>query len=761
MAADLLRPVHDATRGKDGFVCLEVSPDLAHDAPGTIAEAHRLWARTARSNVMIKVPATREGLLAIEALTAEGINVNVTLLFGLPRYAEVADAYLSGLEARAAKGADLRSISSVASFFLSRVDVLMHPRLEALGGHDERAKLLAGEIAVASAKVAYRMFRELFGGERFARLAARGARAQRLLWASTGTKNPAYSDVKYVDALIGPDTVSTVPPETLEAYRRHGDPAPRLEQDVDAAAEALATLGKLGIDLGEACQRLEEEGLRKFREPWDRLRAAIEARRAACLSELGGSGGGETRTLAQRLAAVASRARFEDLSSDARAALCLHVLDALGCAIGALDAEPVAAVRAVVEELGGRPRCTLLGAGRSAPDRAALLQRRARPLPRFQRLLPGEERDLPPERRPRGSARRRRVRRRERPRVSRPRSPSATRSSAASPTSRRSAIAGSTTRRRERMRSPRALSRALGLDAERTAHAIAIAGASLNALRVTRTGELSQLEGARIPQHGLVRDPRRVSRAGRHHRPARRLRGREGLHGGHRRAVPDRLGVGGARARAPHNYQALRRRDPRAIGDRGRPRAARSRRLRRRPRSSASRSRSSTSPTGSSAAAKRATRRRWQRGSRPTTRCLTWLPWPCSTASCYPEQYAPERIARADVQEPAPPRRRAARGGPLAPLPGRARVPSAALAARRRGSVRRKARLRRVLHTTCVVGRGPCEIRPAGRRRSRSRRHATRLPEAVRRLPELDAAALCALLARVRGAREEGSARAA
>src|SRR5271157_4326249 len=242
-AADLFRPIYDRLDGRDGFVSLEVSPKLAHDTAGTIAEARHLWTAVDRPNLFIKVPATREGLPAIRQLIGEGINVNITLLFGLPRYREVAEAYLSGLETLAARGKPLERVASVASFFLSRIDVLVDPMLEKLrlgGGPDAEAVAgLHGEVAIASAKVAYQIYQEIFGSERFQKLSRQGARTQRLLWASTGTKNPEYSDVKYVETLIGRGTINTIPLETLTAYRYHGKPASRLEEDTEEAYRVL------------------------------------------------------------------------------------------------------------------------------------------------------------------------------------------------------------------------------------------------------------------------------------------------------------------------------------------------------------------------------------------------------------------------------------------------------------------------------------------------------------------------------------------
>ena len=281
-AADLFRPLYDRSDGRDGFVSLEVNPRLAYDSYGTVAEARRLWAKLNRPNVMIKVPATFAGLPAIRRLIAEGINVNVTLLFDLGRYREVAQAYLSGLETRATRGQALDRVASVASFFLSRIDTLVDPMLERIvqrgGPHAQTAKALIGQSAIASAKIAYQIYRETFGGERFNKLAANGARTQRLLWASTSTKNPAYSDVKYVEPLIGPETVNTLPLETLTAYRDHGDPAPRLTDNVQEYRRVFARLPEVGIDMDAVMQQLEEEGVRKFVEPFDHLLATLEDR---------------------------------------------------------------------------------------------------------------------------------------------------------------------------------------------------------------------------------------------------------------------------------------------------------------------------------------------------------------------------------------------------------------------------------------------------------------------------------------------------
>lgn len=280
MVADLLRPTYERTDRQDGFVSLEVSPALAYDTTGTIEEARRLWSLVDRPNSMIKVPATVEGLPAIQQLTAEGINVNITLLFGLSRYREVAEAYLRGLESRAARGKNLEQQASVASFFLSRIDTLLDPALEKimLGGNSqaELARRIHGQVAVASAKVAYQIYREIFGGERFAKLAQSGARPQRLLWASTSTKNPAYVDTKYIEPLIGPDTINTLPVETLAAYRDHGRPQLSLEQNISRAYHTLSNLPSLGIDLNAVTQQLEQDGVEKFIAASERLLAALE-----------------------------------------------------------------------------------------------------------------------------------------------------------------------------------------------------------------------------------------------------------------------------------------------------------------------------------------------------------------------------------------------------------------------------------------------------------------------------------------------------
>jgi transaldolase len=284
-AAGEFMPLYDHTEGGDGFVSLEVSPHLAHDAEGTIAEGRRLWKALDRPNALIKVPATDEGLVAIRKLIGEGISVNVTLLFGLARYRQVVDAYLSGLEDRAAKVGGLRRVASVASFFVSRIDTLVDPMLDkvaAAGGPKANIPRSArGEVAIACAKMAYQIQKTTFASERFGKLLAQGAGIQRLLWASTGTKDPAYSDVKYVEALIGPETVDTAPLDTIDAYRDHGNPAQRLEENLEATASLMARLPEIGIDMDHVARQLEDEGVEKFKQPFDKLLKAIATKASA------------------------------------------------------------------------------------------------------------------------------------------------------------------------------------------------------------------------------------------------------------------------------------------------------------------------------------------------------------------------------------------------------------------------------------------------------------------------------------------------
>ncbi len=276
-AADLFRPQFDTSGGADGFVSHEVSPLLANDADATVAEARRLWSKLARPNVMIKVPGTCAGLAAIRELIAAGVNVNVTLLFGVDRYREVLDAFTTGLAQRAAAGAPLAGIASVASFFLSRIDTLVDRRLDAIG--TPAAAALRGQAAIASARLAYAHWRDAWlPSARWQALARAGAHPQRLLWASTSTKDKVYSPIKYVEALIGPDTINTLPLETIAVYHVHGAPQVRIGEEIDAARALPHRLAELGIDLASVADELERDGVRKFADAYEALLRAIEQR---------------------------------------------------------------------------------------------------------------------------------------------------------------------------------------------------------------------------------------------------------------------------------------------------------------------------------------------------------------------------------------------------------------------------------------------------------------------------------------------------
>lgn len=272
-AADLLAPTYARTDGRDGYVSLEVSPHLARDGEQTFAEAKRLWALVDRENLMIKVPGTIEGVPVVQRLIAAGINVNVTLLFSVERYAAVAEAFLAGLEERARAGQPLRRVASVASFFLSRIDTLLDPKIDA--AEDAQVRALRGEFALACAREAYAHYRSIVAGARWQKLAALGAESQRLLWASTSTKDPAYSDVKYVEGLVLPDTVTTLPPETLAAYRDHGNPVLQRGDGPVRFADALMALQRLGLTWTDVERQLEHEGLEKFVAPHDAILATL------------------------------------------------------------------------------------------------------------------------------------------------------------------------------------------------------------------------------------------------------------------------------------------------------------------------------------------------------------------------------------------------------------------------------------------------------------------------------------------------------
>ena len=275
-AADLFRPLYEETRAQDGYISMEVSPRLANDTEGTIAEARRLFAALGRPNIMIKIPATPAGIPAITEVIASGVNVNVTLIFSLAQYEAAADAYLAGLEKRLAEGGNLSRIASVASFFVSRVDTAADAALEASGTRD-----LQGRIAVDNARLAYVRFREIVHTRHWEKLAKAGAQLQRPLWASTGTKNPAYTDTLYVDSLVGPHTVNTLPPATLDAFLDHGQTAPSLETDVAGARDRIRALADRGIDFDAILHRLLDEGVDAFAQAFENLMESIEEKRNA------------------------------------------------------------------------------------------------------------------------------------------------------------------------------------------------------------------------------------------------------------------------------------------------------------------------------------------------------------------------------------------------------------------------------------------------------------------------------------------------
>jgi transaldolase len=285
-ACDLLRSVWDeGCRGCDGYVSIEVDPNLAPDTDASIAEAQRLHELIDRPNLYVKIPATKAGLPAIEEMIARGKSINVTLIFSLQRYAEVAEAYIRGLERLIEAGGDAGSVASVASFFVSRVDTEADRRLDELGGHDD----LKGKLAVANAKLAYQRYKEIFAGERWEALAAKGAWRQRCLWASTSTKDPDYSDVMYVEELIGAETVNTMPEETIRAFQDHGTVAPTLESGVDEAKRVIEQLGQVGVDYDDVTATLEREGVQKFTDSFEELLNAIEAKRREVVTRRSGT----------------------------------------------------------------------------------------------------------------------------------------------------------------------------------------------------------------------------------------------------------------------------------------------------------------------------------------------------------------------------------------------------------------------------------------------------------------------------------------
>jgi transaldolase/glucose-6-phosphate isomerase len=281
-AADLMKPVYESSKRRDGYVSLEVSPYLGRDTKGSLEEARRLWKAVGRENVMIKIPGTAEGLPAIQQALSEGININITLLFAQDVYVKVAEAYIAGLEQYAKNGGDLSKMASVASFFISRIDSAVDAIIETKlktskdAKEQEQLKSILGKVAIANGKQTYEKYQQIFATDRWKALAAKGAQTQRVLWASTSTKNPAYRDVLYVEELIGPDTVDTIPPATLDAFRDHGKPRTSLTENIEAAHRTMETAAKVGISMKEVTDKLTDDGVRLFSEAFDKLLAAVE-----------------------------------------------------------------------------------------------------------------------------------------------------------------------------------------------------------------------------------------------------------------------------------------------------------------------------------------------------------------------------------------------------------------------------------------------------------------------------------------------------
>ncbi len=281
-AADFLRPVYQSSKRRDGYVSLEVSPYLARDTKGSIEEARRLWKAVGRENVMIKIPGTAEGIPAFQQAISEGINVNVTLLFAQEVYVKVAEAYIAGLEQFGASGGDVSKMASVASFFISRIDSMVDAIIDAKlkaskdANEQQQLKSVQGKVAIANGKQTYQKYQAIFGTDRWKALAAKGGQTQRVLWASTSTKNPAYRDVLYVEELIGRDTVDTIPPATLDAFREHGKPRASLTEDLASAKQTMDTVAKLGISMKEVTDKLTDDGVRLFAEAFDKLLEAVE-----------------------------------------------------------------------------------------------------------------------------------------------------------------------------------------------------------------------------------------------------------------------------------------------------------------------------------------------------------------------------------------------------------------------------------------------------------------------------------------------------
>jgi transaldolase len=279
-ACDVFRPIFDGGAGRDGYVSLEVDPSLAYDTLATFREAIRLHESVERPNLMVKIPATKPGLAAIEDVISKGKSINVTLIFSLERYEHVAESYIRGLERLVAEAGDPTNVASVASFFVSRIDTEADRRLDELGGHDE----LKGKLAIANARLAYQRYKAMFSGPRWEYLASKGATPQRVLWASTSVKNPDYPDTLYVDELIGADTVNTVPEETIKDFQDHGNPRPRLEADLEQARQVFAALAEAGIDYKDITDTLEREGVEKFADAFDELLASLQQKRSSLVA---------------------------------------------------------------------------------------------------------------------------------------------------------------------------------------------------------------------------------------------------------------------------------------------------------------------------------------------------------------------------------------------------------------------------------------------------------------------------------------------
>ena len=372
-AADLFRGVYDRTKGADGYVSIEVAPKYARDTQATILEARRLWETVDRPNLMVKIPATKEGIPAIEQSIAAGININVTLIFSLERYEEVMTAYLNGLIRRRDADEPLDHVASVASFFVSRVDTLVDKLLDeriaaASPDEAERLRRLQGKAAIANAKIAYQQFRRKFSVEAYALLANEGARKQRPLWASTSTKNPEYPDTYYIEALVAPDTVDTMPPATLEAYADHGDPKVRIDEGIDEARRALEELAAVGIDMADVTARLERDGVKSFADSFDSLIRVVEERRLGIVARAS-TGAGSPHQRARRPARRAPRKPARKAAARGRKAPKARPKTGRAVKTGAASAPKKAASRSRKAAAKGPRKATAKRARKAAPAR--------------------------------------------------------------------------------------------------------------------------------------------------------------------------------------------------------------------------------------------------------------------------------------------------------------------------------------------------------------------------------------------------------